>query len=133
MSNLSIISLIAIVNALGYGIIIPLLSETNKHKGLVQHEKLFDFGHLIRALLDKNKEMLRNAFLTEIEAYSQGSIQGINASYMSVGMILGPILGGVLATWYLPLPFLGASVLTFGCFILSLQILRGARIRQVGI
>lgn len=60
----------------------------------------------------------------EVDAKSQGSIMGLNASYQSLGFIFGPILGGILATWFVPLPFLGGSLIILACFLLSLQILK---------
>ncbi len=207
-----------------------MLPETNKHTGLPHKEKLFDFVHMARALVDKNvgttllvsllystafglfiysyqplsvkvlhlsetqialnftlfgvvglvaqaliiprvikrfgeREMLRNALIIaictfmgfyftgsllvltivsvfhslangfvnplvqallskEVDAHSQGSIQGLNASYASIGMIIGPLAGGFLATVSIPLPFLLGSALVIICFFLSLQILR---------
>lgn len=68
---------------------------------------------MIQALLSK-----------EVDAKSQGSIMGINASYMSIGLILGPILGGLLATVYIPLPFLAGSVFALICMLISFQILK---------
>lgn len=53
---------------------------------------------------------------------SQGSIQGINASYFSIGLILGPIIGGTLASFSVPLPFLLGSLLFLGCLVLSFKI-----------
>jgi len=60
----------------------------------------------------------------EADAKSQGSIMGLNASYQSVGMIFGPILGGVVATIAVPFPFLVGSILVLLCFLLSFQVLR---------
>ncbi len=60
----------------------------------------------------------------EADAKSQGSIMGLNASYQSIGMIIGPILGGVIATIAIPLPFLVGSFLIFLCFFISFQVLR---------
>lgn len=214
-----------------------LLPETNKHKGLVKHGKLFDFVHLAKALVDVNvgttllisfvysfafslfiyayqplsvrvlgltptqisinftlfglvgliaqaliiprvtkrfgdTVMLRNSLLVatlsfvtfyftrslatlilvsifhslanafvnplvqsllsrEVDDHSQGSIQGINASYVSLGMIIGPIIGGVLATTSIPMPFLAGSVAVGVCFLLSLQVMRKARLKHV--
>ena len=59
----------------------------------------------------------------ETDEKSQGSIQGLNASYISIGSILGPIIAGVLATYFIPLPFLIGAVFIFVCFILSFKIL----------
>lgn len=60
----------------------------------------------------------------EADAKSQGSIMGLNASYQSIGMIVGPILGGAVATIAVPLPFLVGSLLVLLCFFLSFQVLR---------
>jgi len=55
---------------------------------------------------------------------SQGSIMGLNASYQSIGMVLGPIVGGIIATVAIPLPFLAGSLLILLCYFLSFQVLR---------
>jgi DHA1 family multidrug resistance protein-like MFS transporter len=60
----------------------------------------------------------------EADASSQGSIMGLNSSYQSIGMIVGPILGGLVATIYVPLPFLIGGVLVLICFFLSLSIIK---------
>lgn len=59
----------------------------------------------------------------EADAKSQGSIMGLNASYQSIGMIVGPIVGGVLATVSIPSTFLMGSVLILACFALSFHTL----------
>lgn len=60
----------------------------------------------------------------EADEKSQGSIMGLNASYQSVGMIFGPILGGVAATISISFPFIVGSILVFVCFLLSFKVLR---------
>ncbi|HEV2339356.1 MAG TPA: MFS transporter [Patescibacteria group bacterium] len=60
----------------------------------------------------------------EADARSQGTIMGLNASYQSIGMIVGPILGGVIATVSIPLAFLAGSILILVCYGLSFQVLR---------
>ncbi len=60
----------------------------------------------------------------EADAKSQGSIMGLNASYQSIGMIIGPILGGWVATYYTPLPFLIGAIFVFLCYLLSFKVLR---------
>lgn len=60
----------------------------------------------------------------EADAKSQGSIMGLNASYQSLGMIIGPIVGGLLATIFISLPFLLGSILVLVCFALSFRIMR---------
>lgn len=64
--------------------------------------------------------MIQSILSKEVDEHSQGSIQGINASYISVGMIIGPIVGGILATYSVPLPFLVGSIAVSLCFLLSL-------------
>lgn len=60
----------------------------------------------------------------EADARSQGSIMGLNTSYQSIGLIIGPILGGVIATVAIPLPFLTGSALVILCFFLSFKALK---------
>lgn len=223
----------AAMSAVAVLLTLVLLPETNRHRGLPHHEKLFDFVHMARALLDENvgltllisllyafafslfiygyqplsvevlhlnatqisvnftlfglvglltqsfiinfftkrfgeKPMLTSAltlsvftftafyfthsYVTiivisilhalvngfvnpivqsllskEVDAHSQGSIMGLNTSYMSIGMILGPIVGGLLATIRIPLPFLLGAVLAATCFYVSLHVLRRHR------
>ncbi len=58
----------------------------------------------------------------ETDPKEQGEMQGINASYMSIGQIIGPILAGIAATISVSLPFVGAGLLTFVCYFLSFEI-----------
>jgi MFS family permease len=60
----------------------------------------------------------------ETDAKSQGAMQGLNASYMSVGQIIGPIIGGAIATIGILYPFLAASVFVFICYALSFKVLQ---------
>ncbi len=60
----------------------------------------------------------------ETDAKSQGSILGLNASYMSIGQILGPIVAGGVATYGINYPFLMGSGLLCICFYLSFKVLR---------
>ncbi len=59
----------------------------------------------------------------ETDAKSQGSILGLHASYMSIGQIVGPILGGTIALYSIPGPFLVASSFCIVSFLLSRNIL----------
>jgi multidrug resistance protein len=68
--------------------------------------------------------MLQTILSKETDAKSQGSILGLNSSYMSLGNTVGPLLAGGLATFYLPLPFLLQSILVFSCFIIAAIALR---------
>ena len=60
----------------------------------------------------------------ETDPKLQGAMQGMNASYMNLGQILGPILGGAAATISLQMPFLAAAVIIFVCFILSFRVMK---------
>ncbi len=58
----------------------------------------------------------------ETDDKSQGTIQGLNSSYMSIGSIFGPLLAGLLATYNIYLPFLASALFCVFCFYLSLQV-----------
>lgn len=58
----------------------------------------------------------------ETDEKSQGSILGLNSSYVSIGNILGPIVAGLLSSAFLPLPFLIGSGVIFVCAILAFNI-----------
>lgn len=60
----------------------------------------------------------------ETDEKSQGSIQGLSASYMSIGQIFGPITGGALSTISIPLPFIASSIMVLICYGLSFLVLR---------
>lgn len=60
----------------------------------------------------------------ETDEKSQGTILGLNSSYMSIGQVIGPIVGGTLASFYIPLPFLAGFILGLICFFLSFKVLR---------
>lgn len=68
--------------------------------------------------------MTQTLLSKETDAKSQGSIMGLHSSYMSLGNIFGPIIGGTIAVYSLRLPFLLASVLTAVCFLIALQVTR---------
>lgn len=65
-------------------------------------------GPLIQTLLSK-----------DVDPKSQGSILGLNASYISLGQIIGPFIGGLLATISLNIPFLTAAIFVFICFLVA--------------
>ena len=58
----------------------------------------------------------------ETDEKSQGSIMGLNASYVSIGTTVGPIIGGLLATITIPLPFLCCALMLFICYLLSIKL-----------
>lgn len=68
--------------------------------------------------------MLQTILSQETDPKMQGVMQGLNTSYMNIGQIVGPILGGFFATISLTTPFLAAALITFICFILSFQVLK---------
>jgi MFS family permease len=68
--------------------------------------------------------MLQAVLSKETDAVSQGSIMGLNAAYISVGQVVGPILGGALATISIRVPFVAAGALVFVCFLLSFGVLK---------
>ncbi len=68
--------------------------------------------------------LLPTILSAEADEKSQGSIMGLNASYSSIGFILGPILGGLVATISIPLPFLFGAGLIMVCYFLSFRVMR---------
>ncbi len=60
----------------------------------------------------------------ETDARSQGSMMGLQASYMSIGQIAGPIAGGALATVAIRYPFLGGMLMMLVCYLLSFSVLK---------
>jgi MFS family permease len=60
----------------------------------------------------------------ESDPKSQGTMQGLNTSYQSIGMIIGPILGGIAATVSIAFPLLIGGLLMIICFTLSFRVLR---------
>ena len=86
---------------------------------------LFVVASVILGLVNGIAQTLIPAILSqETDEKSQGSVMGLNASYQSIGMIVGPILGGILATKYIALPFLAGSVFMGLCLLLSSQVMR---------
>jgi MFS family permease len=67
--------------------------------------------------------MIQTILSKETDEKSQGTMQGLNASYLSIGYTIGPIVGGGLATLYIPLPFLLAAFLCFVCLYLAYRYL----------
>ncbi|MCL5432990.1 MAG: MFS transporter [Patescibacteria group bacterium] len=76
-------------------------------------------GPLIQTILSK-----------ESDEKSQGTILGLNSSYISLGSIFGPVAGGFLAIFYIPLPFLLAGFTLFICMLLSIRVIHLERIKK---
>ncbi len=93
--------------------------------GLSHSLWMFVGGCILLALVNSVAQTLIPTILSqETDARSQGTIMGLNASYQSIGMIIGPILGGAVATRFAGLPFLVGAALVLGCFALSSQVMR---------
>lgn len=68
--------------------------------------------------------LIQTILSKETDAKSQGSIMGVNASYLSIGLIFGPIIGGLMATYSIASPFLAASIVAITCLLLSFGVLK---------
>lgn len=86
---------------------------------------IFLFASIILGVVNSTVQTLIPTILSqESDAKSQGSIMGLSASYQSIGMIFGPIIGGAIGTLAVPLPFLFGSILILICFFLSFNVMR---------
>jgi len=86
---------------------------------------LFVGASIILALANSLVQTLIPTILSQdTDERSQGSVMGLNSSYQSIGMIVGPIMGGIIATVSVPLPFLVGSILVLLCYVLSFRALR---------
>ncbi|MBP9719284.1 MAG: MFS transporter [Candidatus Levybacteria bacterium] len=68
--------------------------------------------------------MINSLLSKEADAKSQGSILGVSAAYLSLGTILGPLIGGTLGTYGVGLPFIFGAVIGLMCLILSVKTLK---------
>lgn len=83
----------------------------------------FIVSNIVLGLVNSFIQPLSQTILSEeTDPKEQGEMQGLNASYMSIGQIIGPILAGVFASFSVKSPFIGASLLILACFFLSFQI-----------
>lgn len=86
---------------------------------------MFVAAMVVLALVNSLVQTLIPTVLSqEADAKSQGSIMGLNSSYQSIGMILGPLLGGAIATISVPLTFLVGGLLVVVCYFLSFRVLK---------
>ncbi len=86
---------------------------------------IFIVASIILGIVNSTVQTLLPTLLSqEADAKSQGSIMGLSASYQSIGMMIGPILGGLVATIATPLPFSVGAVLIFICYLLSFKVMR---------
>ena len=63
--------------------------------------------------------MTQTLLSKEVDEKSQGTIQGVNSSYVSLGQIAGPIVGGIVATISITAPFLLGCVICAFCAYLG--------------
>ena len=83
----------------------------------------FIIANIALGLVNSFIQPLAQTILSEeTDAKEQGEMQGLNASYMSIGQIAGPILAGIAATYSVRAPFIGASILIVICYFLSFEI-----------
>ncbi len=87
---------------------------------------VFIIGAILLSLANSVSQTLLPTILSqEADDASQGSIMGLNSSYQSIGMVIGPLIGGAIATAVnISTPFLLGAVLTMVCFFLSFRVLR---------
>lgn len=88
---------------------------------------LFTILVLIHALFNQGVFPLVQTVLSkETDAKSQGTMQGLNSSYQSIGQIIGPIFGGAIASRYVGLTFLVPVFFSSICIYLAFSIMRKA-------
>ena len=75
--------------------------------------------------------LTQSIIANETDAKSQGVIMGLQTSYMSIGQIFGPIIGGLLASYNIHLPFLGGGAVVLICFWLSFRVFHKERLVEV--
>jgi MFS family permease len=84
---------------------------------------MFIGASIIMGVANSTVQTLTQTVLSEeTPPERQGEIMGINSSYMSIGQILGPLLGGALALISINYPFLAGGVLILVAFLLSRRI-----------
>jgi MFS family permease len=86
----------------------------------------FVVASLLLGLVNSVVQTLLPTILSqEADEKSQGTIMGLNASYQSIGMILGPLMGGFIATAIsIPATFIVGALLVFVCCFLSLKVMK---------
>ena len=90
-----------------------------------QNLTMFVIASIILAIANSVAQTLIPTILSqEADERSQGIIMGLNSSYQSIGMIIGPLLGGAVATISIPWTFMTAAVLVMVCYYLSFKVLR---------
>jgi multidrug resistance protein len=86
---------------------------------------IFVGAMILLSLFNSVVQTLIPTIISQItDAKSQGSIMGLNTSYQSLGLIAGPIIGGIAASVAVPLPFIIGSFLVLVCWRLSFRLLK---------
>jgi MFS family permease len=86
---------------------------------------VFIVAMVVLSLMNSISQTLIPAILSqETDEKSQGSVMGLNASYQSIGMIFGPILGGIIATISISGTFWVGALLVLLCYALSFKVMR---------
>ncbi len=81
------------------------------------------FASIIMGIANSTVQTLSQTILSEgTSPERQGEIMGINFSYMSIGQIVGPIVGGSLALISINSPFLAGGLLIFVAIFISRRI-----------
>lgn len=92
---------------------------------------VFLLANIILAFANSLTQPLISTILSqETDERSQGTIFGLNSSYMSIGQIFGPIVGGIVASLFIPAIFLVGFIFALVCFTLSFQVLRPALAKE---
>ncbi len=93
---------------------------------------MFVLFNALLALVNNFVQPLSQTILSEeTDPKEQGEMQGLNASYMSIGQIIGPIIAGIIATFSPTAPFFGAGILCLVCVWLAYQIFSHLSKKQV--
>jgi MFS transporter, DHA1 family, multidrug resistance protein len=77
---------------------------------------------VITSIVFFSGDILRPAvtsFLSKIAGKNQGYIAGMNSSYTSLGIIIGPIIGGILFDINIDMPYAFAAVVLVIAFVIS--------------
>lgn len=86
---------------------------------------LFVISMIILGIFNSTSQTMIPAILSmEADEKSQGSIMGLNTSYQSIGMIVGPLLGGFVASYSIPMVFIVGAILVLVCYGLTFETLR---------
>ncbi len=83
------------------------------------------FVSIILALANSfNAPLIQTILSKETDSKSQGTIQGLNAAYVSLGSVFGPVIAGVIATLAIPLPFIAGGMVMLVSCLLSFKVLK---------